>query len=113
MEDVSADDEEDLVPMYVLSNISRMNGAACMLYDGVIRKFAEYWRTDLYIIPSSIHEVIMIPDNGSAEPERLLEMISDVNDTQVSAEEVLSYGLYHYSRSNDSLRIFTQAAGNA
>ena len=89
---------EDEVPMYVLSNKSHFNGAACVLYSNVLDRFADKAGRDLFIIPSSVHEVILIPDNGRIEQERLKEMISDVNCTQVSAEEILSYGLYYYSR---------------
>lgn len=83
--------------MYILSNKSRFYGASCVLYDGVLEKFAETMGTDLFIIPSSVHEVILVPDRGNIDPAQLTEMISDVNCTQVSPEEILSYDLYRYS----------------
>lgn len=84
--------------MYVLTNKSRINGAACMLYDDVISGFAGGLGKDLYIIPSSIHEVILMPDDGYTDVDRMIDIIKEVNSTQVGEEEILSYRLYRYSR---------------
>ncbi|MDE5588585.1 MAG: hypothetical protein K2J60_05515 [Acetatifactor sp.] len=91
-------DFADSVPMYVLSNKNRVEGAGCMLYPNVISDFADKVGSDLYIIPSSIHELLLLPtenDEGSAE---IKSMIREINDTQVSEEEILSYSLYYYNR---------------
>lgn len=88
----------DSVPMYVLSNKNRVEGAACMLYPNLIRDFADKVGSSLYIIPSSTHELLLLPtenDEGSAE---IKSMIREINDTQVSEEEILSYYLYYYDR---------------
>ena len=88
----------DSVPMYVLSNKSRVEGAACMLYPNLIRDFADKVGSSLFIIPSSTHELLLLPtdnDEGSAE---IKSMIKEINDTQVSEEEILSYSLYYYDR---------------
>ena len=89
------------VPMKVLSNRKRIHGAACILYPGVLQKIA--WREgDLFIIPSSLHEVILLPKAGAGVPkaEDLKEIVREVNRTQLAPEEVLSDSLYYY----DSLR---------
>ncbi len=85
--------------MYVLTNSKRINGAACMLYDDVIPGFAQKLGKDLYIIPSSVHEVILMPADGFSDTERIIDIINEVNSTQVAREEILSYKLYKYSRS--------------
>lgn len=50
-------------PMYVLSNSSGINGAGCLLYEGILKDFASCCSSDLIILPSSIHEVLIIPYN--------------------------------------------------
>ncbi|MBR5376002.1 MAG: hypothetical protein IK139_01865 [Lachnospiraceae bacterium] len=89
--------------MYVLTNSSRINGASCILYDDVVSGFAGGLGKDLYIIPSSIHEVILMPADAFPDVDRMLEIIKEVNSTQVSQEEILSYRLYRYSRTTDRI----------
>ncbi len=86
------------VPMYVLSNKSRVEGAACILYPDLIRDFAEAVGSSCYIIPSSVHEVLLLPAEHEKESAEIKSMIREINDTQVSAEEILSYSLYFYDR---------------
>ena len=81
--------------MYVISNKSRVNGAASVFYEDVLSDLADKMGTDLYILPSSVHEVIAVStDMGSAET--LSEMVREVNGTQVSAEEQLSDHVYKF-----------------
>lgn len=85
-------------PMYVLTNRSSQNGAACILYPNVLKEFAERIGSDLYILPSSIHEVILIKDQGIEDADVLRNMVKDVNRTQLAPEEVLSDQVYYYGR---------------
>lgn len=91
--------------MYVARNSNGINGATVMLYDGLIREFAKKIGKDLFIIPSSIHEIIMVPDNGSMDADDIRSMVVDVNSSQVAPEEVLSDSVYLYSRDNDSITL--------
>ncbi|MDE7416915.1 MAG: hypothetical protein K2N44_11585 [Lachnospiraceae bacterium] len=88
----------DSIPMYVLSNKSRVEGAACMLYPNLIQDFADAIDSSFYIIPSSIHELLLLPAEHDEESREIKSMIREINDTQVSAEEILSYSLYFYDR---------------
>lgn len=88
----------DSVPMYVLSNKSRVEGAACMLYPNLIQDFADAIGSSFYIIPSSIHELLLLPAKEDRESREIKSMICEINDTQVSTEEILSYSLYFYDR---------------
>ena len=88
----------DSVPMYVLSNKSRIEGAACLLYPDLIKDFAEALGSSLYIIPSSIHELLLLPATNTDESGDIKEMIREINDTQVRMEEILSYSLYLYDK---------------
>lgn len=92
--------DNQTVSMYVLSNQTRVHGAASILYQGVVSKFADDLQKDLYILPSSIHELILIPVENSEDPIELNEMVQEVNMTQVDAEEILADHAYYYSRTN-------------
>lgn len=84
--------------MYVATNREKINGAAVFLYDSLLSGFADKIGKDFYIIPSSIHELIFLPDVPNMEPEHIKEMISAVNSMSVREEEILSYNLYRYRR---------------
>lgn len=85
---------EDL--MFVLTNSLRSFGAACILYDGMLDKISEQIGENFYILPSSIHEMIIVPESNSPSREHLNEMIAEVNQTQVNDEEFLSECVYYY-----------------
>ena len=96
--------------MYVLSNESKVFGAAAILYSEVLKKFADKIGSDLFILPSSVHEVIIIPKEDGMDWEKLQEMVVEVNATQVEEVEVLSDSVYYYSREKDSLTPAWEAA---
>lgn len=93
------------VPMKVLSNRRRMYGASCMLYPGVLAGIAAEEKNDLYIIPSSLHELILLPHDGEVSADELKKMIHDVNRTHVIPEDVLSDSLYYYDREKGDIII--------
>ena len=92
---------EDL--MFVLTNSLRTFGAACILYDGILDKISEEIGENFYILPSSIHEMIIVPESSSPSRAHLDEMITEVNQTQVDAEELLSEHVYYYDRTTRTL----------
>jgi len=89
---------DDSEPMYVVSNAQRMHGAAVILYEGVLEAFAQKIGRDFYILPSSIHETLFIPANKGIEQKKLLEMVREVNEKEVSPDEVLSDHVYRYCK---------------
>jgi|UPI0004B2FDD9 mRNA-degrading endonuclease toxin of MazEF toxin-antitoxin module len=95
----------DSVPMYVLTNIKKIEGAACMLYPGLIREFADRTGSSLFIIPSSVHELLILPVEDMKETEEIRSMIREINDTQVQPDEILSYSLYCYDREEGRIYI--------
>ena len=86
------------VPMKVLSNERRLHGAVCMLYPGVLKEMADRMGGDFFILPSFVHETILLPDTGEGLNGALRQMIREVNSTKVAPEEVLSDTLYRYDR---------------
>lgn len=95
--------DEDTVPMYVLTNQDKRFGAAAMLYSARIGELAGQLESDLLILPSSIHEVLLVPDHCGQDYAFYRQMVDEVNRTHVEPEEVLSYGLYRYCRKNSEI----------
>ncbi len=89
------DNGEDF--MYVLSNEQKNFGAACIFYEGVAEMIGEKLGENYYVIPSSVHEVIIIPESRAPKKCEIEEMIAEINDTQLDTEEILSYKVYYYS----------------
>ena len=97
--------EDSAFPMYVATNVFKMNGACILLYDGVLKKFAEKIGGDFYILPSSVHEVIFVPANGDMNARYLIQMVKEVNTTEVAPDEVLSDNVYIYHADKDFVEI--------
>lgn len=93
----------DGIQLYVLSNKSKIYGAACMLYPKAVQDFANEVDSDLFILPSSVHEVLLLPTDGTNGIEEIKQMVQDVNDTQVEAEEVLSNSVYFFDKKEKSI----------
>lgn len=97
--------KDEGISMYVLSNKERIYGAASILYSEKIKYLAGKLDKNLIILPSSVHEVLLVPDNGHMEKDFLHNMVKEVNDTHVEPEEILSYNVYYYDRQEDDIRI--------
>lgn len=95
--------EQEELRMFVLSNHSRIYGAAAILYRRVLKRFAEEKEHNFYILPSSVHEVILIPDTGREDPAKLKAMVQEVNQTEVDVQEQLSDSVYYYDRVSDTV----------
>ncbi len=82
-------------PMYVLTNRERTNGASAMLDPDLMDRIRDH-AGDYYILPSSTHEVLIVPKDGSVSLENLEQLVHDVNRNEVSPEERLSDHVYSY-----------------
>lgn len=94
--------------LYVLSNYRRINGAVVLLYSDLLRQLGEKFGGDYYVIPSSVHEVLVLKETEEEEPEYLNRMVRTVNEQQVQPEEVLSNHVYLYSVKDGSLQSVTE-----
>ncbi len=90
------EDLQDDDIMFVLTNPLRSLGAACILYDNVLLHIGNFLKENYYVLPSSIHEVIIIPESQTPDKETLNNMIKEINETQVAIEDVLSDHVYYY-----------------
>ena len=84
--------------MYVLSNPIRSFGAACIVYPEVLDMAGQILGEDYYVLPSSVHEVVLVPASKGMEPEEMDAMVTEINQTQVAEEEILSNHAYLYQR---------------
>lgn len=92
--------------MWVISNDRGINGAGSMLYEDNLHKLAMKLETDLYILPSSVHECIAVSTNVG-DPYELAEMVSEINMGQVALEDRLSNQVYHYDKDARRLTLAT------
>lgn len=95
----------DSHPFYVLSNTSGVNGACCIFYKSVLKNFAEQMDSDLYILPSSVHEVLILPDSDEVSCKDLHEMVLSINREELPPSDLLSNHIYRYTRDSDTITI--------
>ncbi|MFR8171057.1 MAG: DUF5688 family protein [Marvinbryantia sp.] len=89
---------ENVLPMYVLTNKTNYFGAASLLFDSVLQDIADKLEDDFWILPSSIHECIIIPAESAMPKEEMQEMVREINRNEVAAEDFLSDEIYRYQR---------------
>lgn len=92
--------------MWVISNERGINGAVSMLYEDKLNKLATDLDNDLYIMPSSVHEVIAV-STSMGDPNELAQMVAEINMDQVSLDERLSNQVYHYDKDLRKLSLAT------
>ena len=101
--------EHKKASMYVLSNVVGLYGAAALLYPGALKAVADKIGKDLVILPSRIHEVILIPYDEETVPEEIDRMVYSVNRERVPLEDRLSDHAYLYSRDTDMVVYLSDA----
>ena len=104
--DAAREVPDPVVPMYILTSESRCFGASAMLYDNVFSEFDGLIEEDLFVLPSSVHEVIVTPAPGGFSGFELEHMVTEINKECVPDYEVLSNRVYCYDREKDELRLF-------
>ena len=96
-------DRDDAPPLYVLTNETQLCGAACMLYPSLLAEFSDSVGKNLYILPSSIHEVLLLPTDTRCADEELRALVQNVNREQLPLTQQLSDTVYFYSREAKAL----------
>ncbi|MBS5322321.1 MAG: hypothetical protein KHY34_01265 [Lachnospiraceae bacterium] len=89
--------------MFVLSNPDRKDGAAVLAYPDLLKQVDEKFDGGVYILPSSIHECLVVPKRQGRSPKELGEMVREVNATEVDRQEVLSDRVYEFDRERNCL----------
>lgn len=97
------DQTPDELQLFILSNEPRINGSTSMIYDGVLADFAKKIKKDLYILPSSIHEVLLMPATKEVEEQALLNLVRDANRTVVGLPDILSDSIYRFDSKHNRI----------
>lgn len=98
-------DDENIPTLYVLTNETQICGASCMLYPTLLSEFAEELGQDLYVLPSSIHEVLLLPTDKRDMDQSLSALVRQVNEEQLPETQQLSDHVYYYSRAAHSMML--------
>lgn len=96
-------DDSTAMPAYILSNQSGVNGAAAMLYEGILDVFCEAIGGGIMILPSSIHEVIIIPQNDE-QADAYVNIVKDINKAVVEPRDKLTDSVYQYDTESHTIR---------
>lgn len=97
--------EEEIPQQYVLTNKSKWKGACGILQTELLQDFSNQIGKNFFILPSSVHELIFVPDDKRLQTEELQEMVLQVNDTCVTNEERLSDHVYYYDRTKEKIEM--------
>ena len=84
--------------MYLLTNHIKVLGATTLLYDGILEEISNQLDSSFIVLPSSVHEVLIVPVENRKEMEHYSNMVREVNASQLSPDEILSDHAYYYSR---------------
>lgn len=85
--------------LFVVMHEGQMYGAVVALYKGLLNRLAEEWDSDLILIPSSVHEFLVMQKNAShMSIDEWNRIVNEVNATQLSEDEVLSDHVYLYCK---------------
>ena len=93
---------------YVFTNRSRIKGAAAMLRTDLLNRFAEAHGSDLFILPSSVHEVILLPAKEDENTAELRRIVRETNEEIVNEEEWLSDEVYYFRRSTGAVELIPE-----
>lgn len=97
-------DYKEAYTLYILTNEIKINGASAVCYSNALEWFSNKIQNDFYIIPSSIHEMLLLSVASDIDPAHLQYVIRDVNERIVLEEEILSDNLYFYSGKEKKMR---------
>lgn len=99
---------EDALPIYIATNANNLYGSCCLLYENALEIFAEMIGRNYYILPSSLHEILLVPEDDDANAAVLTAMVQDVNITSLCPDEILSNHIYYYDQSRKKLIVCTK-----
>lgn len=95
---------EDDVPIYVVTTAGSPYGSAALVYPGLLKSLAKNLGKSYWILPSSIYELLIVPDDQTMHEEDMYSMVCEINRTQVRPEERLSDNAYYFDSEKGILR---------
>ena len=87
---------QEELPFYVLTNTDQFYGASSILYPGMLAYLRMRMQTDFYILPVSIHELLLVPKEEPYTPDRLAKLLTEANRDIVKPQDQLSNYVYQY-----------------
>lgn len=99
------DAEEESKQVYIISNENKYLGAVCIAYPGFLEKIGSRLNSDFYVLPSSIHECLVLPCCSELKAADLRETVKNINRTELKNKDILSDSVYRYSRARKRLVI--------
>lgn len=102
-EETECDFEMVKMPVLGLTNSRIKNGASMIIQKDIMKRVGEIIGSDFYVLPSSIHEVLFVPDIGIADLEGLSLMVKEINETKVELCDKLSNKVQYYERAKGKL----------
>lgn len=87
-------DHQDDMKMYVLTNAEQHLGSGLIVHDKVLRHILDTIEEDIYILPSSVHELIVIPSSVVDDENYLTKMVHEINQNEVEPKDRLSDDVY-------------------
>ena len=100
---ITEENEDSL--LYMLTNEEKTFGSVMITEPLILIRAAEVMKGDYYILPSSIHECLLLPADAAENEEVLIRMVREINRTQVAPQEVLSDNIYYYDCEEMELRV--------
>ena len=92
--------------IYILTNTYGVNGAAALLYTTKLHMLAVKLDSDLYIIPSSVHELLIVPVQSGIDGDEIKKLVKEVNYSYVLKEERLSDNVYIFHKDSGEIDIY-------
>lgn len=89
-------ESSEMPTFFVVTNTERIDGAGVIFYPEFMDNMGELLGNDFFILPSSIHQMLILPDDGQVDAEMLRDMVKEVNATQVAPAERLTNDVYHF-----------------
>lgn len=89
----------------VLTNMDGRLGASVLYYPDITSRISEIVKGDYFVLPSSIHEVLILPDHGQMNAKDLLMMVKEVNEAEVLPEEQLGNKVLHFRADLQKLQV--------
>ena len=89
-------ESSEMPTFFVVTNTERVNGAGVIFYPEFMDNMGELLGNNFFILPSSIHQMLILPDDGQVDAEMLRDMVKEVNATQVAPAERLTNDVYHF-----------------
>ncbi len=91
--------------LFLLSNAVKNLGAVCIFYPDFLKRVGEKINSDFYLLPSSIHECLILKKEADLKVSSLREMVRTINRTELQEQDILTDSVYLYSREEEKLMI--------